>query len=127
MALKLTRDEINALEAGYETDCLVAEYVMRKPKPGLTHEPDHIGLIDAGSWYCLPDYYDGDRCEWTPHAFSSNISFAWMLVMQFDRYTICSALDNMNYCALGADLVGAYGETPAIAICRASLRVVMNA
>lgn len=130
--MKMTRAEIEALEPGCEIDRLVAEYVLGQSKPEITHEPDHMGAIDCGAWYCLPDYFRGDICEWTPHAFSNNIAYAWLVVARFDKYEVSTGFGGEHFCELsdyrdGKTLYGsAYADTPAIAICRAGLIAVME-
>lgn len=135
--MKLTADEINALEPGERTDALVAEYVMGKPMPTNQHNPDHIHTIDFGSWHCTPLYDEGDVCRFTPHAFSSQIGYAWMALAQFDEYEVRSVSKRDGYryyCELsrlkrdGDWAFGdAFADTAEMSICKASLMAVMNA
>lgn len=135
MALNLTDDEINALVPGERTDALVAEYVMGKPMPTSIHTPDHIHTIDFGAWHCTPVYDEGDVCKFTPHAFSSRIGYAWMVIQQFDEYEVRSVVNRdgyRHYCELCRKVDGdwvwgdAFADTVEMAICKAGLMAVLN-
>jgi len=66
---EMTPDELNLA---------IAE--LREQKPIYVHEP-HIDIrwSEHGNWYCLPEYDQGDMCEWKPANFAGDIGRAWEL------------------------------------------------
>jgi hypothetical protein len=78
----LTTEQIDALPAGIDIDSLVAERVMAEHKPTETHDEVHLQPMTStgGNWICSPEYDHGDKCEWVPLPFSTDINAAWRIV-----------------------------------------------
>ena len=84
----MTKEEISAMEAGEQLDCLVAEEVMGEPKPSRWTPRNALNLQLAGNpamskgenWVCLCKYEEGDIPVWYPLPFSTDISAAWQVV-----------------------------------------------
>ena len=122
---KLTREQIDAMEAGREMDALIAELVMgwQHPRVKINTVTDEI----EDYWYPIPEAQTHIQC---PH-FSTSVAAAWQVVEKFDAYNI-----NWNYWRKvhryelskygdepGMEGIG-WGLTPALAICRAALKAV---
>ena len=119
----LTDAEIDALE-GEALDKAVAEYVMGETQPNSIHPP-HIDYMHFGdAWYCLPEYDDGDICEWKPAPFSDNILDSWPLVV---KYCMSVVPYRDGHWHVSDGNIIAFGDTAPIAICRGALKVVMDA
>jgi hypothetical protein len=84
----LTTEQIDAFPAGVELDAFVAERVMGERRPTELHEHTHFEPIGsaAGNWICSPEYERGDKCEWTPVPFSTDLKTAWRIVNLFEPW-----------------------------------------
>lgn len=72
------------MKPGIEMDEMVAE-AMGVPRPTHHHDSMHFAVVEheSGLWYCLPQYDQGDTCQWYPITFSTNPgpamkAFDWM-------------------------------------------------
>jgi len=75
----MNKSQIENMPAGKEIDGLVAEIVFGESKPVYTHVHDNVFSTkwsNGKNWHCTPEYLNGDICEWTPKAFSMDISAA---------------------------------------------------
>ena len=63
------------MSAGYELDALVAEKVMDEIMPTAPHDRAHLEPIRSNgeNWICSPEYEHGDKCEWSPLPFSTDL------------------------------------------------------
>ena len=134
---KLTSSDIDTL-SGPELDSLVAEFVMGETKPTETHR-DHIDLVLHGhGWFCLPDYYRGDICEWEPQPYSTSWRMAGEIInyLLLDGYKFDCGIDDENFYArfhtadektvyVGWAYRGVPGEELAAAVCKAALKAVV--
>lgn len=75
------------MKAGRELDRLVAEKVMKQPKPPYVHTC-HIQPIRDGIWVCHPYYERGDECAWEPIPFSTDIAAAWQVVERLCNWDV---------------------------------------
>jgi len=85
---RLTTEQIDAMSAGYELDTLVAEKVMGEIMPTASHDRAHLEPINSvgENWICWPEYEHGDKCEWAPLPFSTDLMAAWKVVSQFEPW-----------------------------------------
>lgn len=75
----MSKDKITSMPAGKEIDELVAEKILGESKPIYSHVHSNVLSViwsNEKSWYCSPDYFTGDICEWIPKAFSTDIAAA---------------------------------------------------
>jgi hypothetical protein len=84
----LTTEQIDAMSAGYELDALVAEKVMGEIMPTAPHDRTHLEPIKSvgENWTCWPEYERGDKCEWAPLPFSTDLTAAWKVVSLFEPW-----------------------------------------
>jgi hypothetical protein len=127
-------DYIENMPAGTELDTLIAEKVMGEDKPTYTHDHDDVMQIiysDKKAWACLPEYDNGDICEWRPKPFSSSILLAWEVVEKIKEkgrlYLIVS--DDIGYKAEillsnPVPMAIAQCDSAPLAICRVALLAI---
>ncbi len=121
---------------GHELDELIAIKVFGQERPPWDdHKDNHIDLVINGVWFCLPDYYDGDRCLWEPFHFSLIMEKAWLIIEKMESMGYNPLIEKGRYgpdpelwCASfwkeGDDSQLACASTPAHAVCLAALHEV---
>ena len=79
----MSQDNIANLPAGRELDELIAEKIFGEGKPNYSHVHSNVLSVvwsNEKNWYCSPDYFTGDVCQWIPKAFSVDISAAQEII-----------------------------------------------
>jgi len=131
--MKLTHEQIDAMEAGREMDALVAELVMGWfcDRRGVYHSSPSDDSLFGVLWS-----NDGEECDlFEP---STDIAAAWQVVekllskdyevhIEVDKddcaVTIWHDPDNSSY---WIEIAGADSKSTPLAICRAALKVVCD-
>ncbi|HSE87647.1 MAG TPA: hypothetical protein VLJ79_15595, partial [Candidatus Binatia bacterium] len=85
---RLTTEQIDTMSEGTELDALVAEKVMDEIMPTAPHDQAHLEPIKSvgENWVCWPEYERGDKCEWAPLQFSTDLMAAWKVVSRFEPW-----------------------------------------
>lgn len=130
-------DYIENMQAGTELDILIAEKVMGEDKPTYAHDHDDVMEIiysDKKAWACLPEYDNGDICEWRPKPFSSSILLAWEVVEKMnEKWSVRVISYYQSDCVANIWNVKnfdkeyhARADTVPLAICRAALLAIKH-
>jgi len=95
----MDNSQIETMPAGKEIDELVAEIVFGESKPVYTHVHDNVISTQwstGKNWHCTPEYLNGDICEWTPKAFSKNISATQEVITLMAKEPFAWRIESVN-------------------------------
>lgn len=133
--------DYDRMEAGREMDAAVAERVMGEARPTREFtisefDTAMVGtpvLSPQGCWYGVFEFEKGDKGEWVPMPYSTDIAAAWKVVERLKslgwHVQIKMSEGTKCLCALENDSDDwcGYEDTAPLAICRVALRAVSKA
>ena len=125
------------MKIGTELDELVAMMVMGENKPTIDHGDVHLTHIpesEKGYWQCFNIYDHGDKCEWFPLPFSTDLNATKLVINKiterFKHIHISYGGENKwlvsFYIINGANdltLISASASTIGEAVCKAAIQV----
>lgn len=124
----------NLPKAGFKLDEEIAWEIFGQPRPPEDHHsPDHIDAVTFGVWFCIPDFFEDDKCCWDVLPFSTKIEYAWKVIEEMEKRDLEPFLEknpvnNRNLWVAGFKPAGqpyvrlvAAASEPAHAICLAAL------
>lgn len=143
----MNESDIDSLGFGSELNELIAIEIMGEERPDDVHDSHLDILMHGASWYCLPEFEEGDECLWSAVPYSSEWKHMGNLIEKIlddnwwsdigGDFFLENWQDNEWVCCNRAPgsrkerwtlvpVFYAVGKTPMLAVCRAALKAKLG-